>query len=41
MKEEGFVNRIMKRCKGILQNLAAKRVERAENQLETHPTYHN
>lgn len=41
MKEEGFVNGIMKRCEGISQNLAAKRVERAENQLETHPTYHD
>jgi hypothetical protein len=41
MKEEGFVDGIIKRREGISQNLAAKRVERAENQLKTHPTYHD
>jgi hypothetical protein len=40
MKEVGFVDRIAKRRAGIRQHTAEKRVERAEGQLKSHPTYY-
>lgn len=41
MKEEGFVDGIMKRRSGVSEKTAEKRVERAENQLKEHPTSHD